>query len=343
MRGVRKLRAYTLSKLIGQALDDDVLDEYGAIVIPRHTVITEELIRRVSHHPISNIPRVQTQELTHIVDVAFEHMQTVFFRTRQMAKLELEFVRDHLLRPIQALSVAIDLQDLIRELRKKDQYTIEHSVAVAVLSTMLGRWLRFTDAEIQELSIAAMLHDIGKSRIPEEILQKPGRLTDDEYALMKRHTELGYQLLSETAGVSHVQARVALEHHERIDGSGYPRGLMGNQMERFSKLVAIVDVFHAMTSRRVYKDAVPFFQVLTELYDGQFGAFEPSMMHVFVSRIMENLIGAEVLLSDGRKARVRLLNQREPTRPLVQTGRHFVDLALDRTIKILDASPVLEQ
>lgn len=334
------MSGYKLSKLIGQVLEDNLLDEYGAIVIPRYTIITEEWVRRAAGHPIAEIPVAQAFEISRIVDAAFEAMQTLFFKTSQMARIELEFVHQNLLPPIQTLSMAADFQDLIRALRKRDLYTVEHSVAVAVLSTMFGHWLKLTDDEIRSLSMAAMLHDIGKSRVPEDILQKPGKLTDEEYTVMQRHTVFGYQLLSQTPGVTERQALVALQHHERIDGSGYPSGLVGAQTESFAKIVAIVDVFHAMTSKRVYKDAVPFYYVLSELSDGQFGAFDPAMMHVFVQRVMENLIGANVLLSDGRKARVVLLNDREPLRPLVQAGQAFIDLATTRDVKIVDATPV---
>lgn len=227
-------------------------------------------------------------------------------------------------------------------LRNHDEYTLTHSIGVAVLSTMLGKWLKFDDDKLERLSVAAVLHDVGKAKIPPELLQKPSRLTESEYIIMQRHTVFGYQLLQQTEGISEEQAKVALQHHERIDGSGYPQKLTGGEIHEFAKLVAVTDVFHAMASKRVYKDALPFFQVLSELYEGQFGLFDPVILQTFVSKLLQDLIGTEVLLSDGRRARVVLLNDKEPTRPLVQVGRQFVDLAVQRDIRIVDATPALQ-
>ncbi|WP_067618805.1 HD-GYP domain-containing protein [Alicyclobacillus acidiphilus] len=336
------MRAYTLLKQIGQVLEHDIVDEHGVVLIARNTVITEALVRKIGNHTIREDVHLGAEDLQHLVDGSLEAMDEVFFHARCQTKVHLEPVRRHLLPTIRRMAEMSDLPELLRMLRNHDEYTLTHSIGVAVLSTMLGKWLKFDDDKLERLSVAAVLHDVGKAKIPPELLQKPSRLTESEYIIMQRHTVFGYQLLQQTEGISEEQAKVALQHHERIDGSGYPQKLTGGEIHEFAKLVAVTDVFHAMASKRVYKDALPFFQVLSELYEGQFGLFDPVILQTFVSKLLQDLIGTEVLLSDGRRARVVLLNDKEPTRPLVQVGRQFVDLAVQRDIRIVDATPALQ-
>ena len=171
--------------------------------------------------------------------------------------------------------------------------------------------------DLLQLTAAALLHDVGKMLIPETITNKPGKLTSQEYAIMQKHTVYGYDILKDTVGITHRQALVALQHHERLDGSGYPTGIKEAHIDLFSRIVAVADVFHAMTSNRVYQDHSPFYQVLFQMEKDMFGELDPVVTMLFIEKTMNSLIGFPVLLTDGRSGTIRLVPKRIPTRPLI--------------------------
>ena len=188
--------------------------------------------------------------------------------------------------------------------------------------------------QLLQLTVAGLLHDVGKMLIPETILNKPGKLTYQEFIIMQKHTIYGYEILKETIGVTHRQALVALQHHERMDGSGYPMGIKGDKIDLFSRIVAVADVFHAMTSRRVYQDQFPFYKVVSEIERSMFDSLDPAISIVFIEKIMSALIGSSILLSDGRAGKIVMVPKNYPTRPLIQVGEEFIDLTIHSDLQI---------
>ncbi|MCD9022085.1 HD-GYP domain-containing protein [Cohnella silvisoli] len=189
-----------------------------------------------------------------------------------------------------------NLFGLFATLQSKDDYTYRHNLGVGVISTLIGQWLDMEESDLSELTMAATLHDVGKVKIPLDILNKPGKLTDEEYAMMKKHAEFGYEIIKQTPGTNHRQALVALQHHERQDGSGYPHGIQSSDIDLFSRIIAVADIFHAMSSRRSYRNASPFYDILRQMQNDTFGALDPEITRLFLGKIMQSLIGNEVLL-----------------------------------------------
>jgi putative nucleotidyltransferase with HDIG domain len=223
---------------------------------------------------------------------------------------------------------------LLTSLKSKDDYTYQHSFAVAVIATLIGKWLGLKETELSELATAALLHDIGKLKIPLDILNNPGKLTKDEYDFTKQHTLFGYELIKETAGCSHRQALVALQHHERQDGSGYPHGIGAHQIDLFSQIVCVADVFHAMTSKRAYRNAFPFYETLKQMHQNAFGVFDARIIHLFLNKMMQSLVGNQALLTDGRTGCITMINPEDPIRPLVRIEKAFVDLSKESTLHV---------
>ncbi|MDG0794880.1 HD-GYP domain-containing protein [Cohnella ginsengisoli] len=190
------------------------------------------------------------------------------------------------------------------------------------------------DDEVALLSLAASLHDVGKVRIPDEILLKPGRLTADEYAQMKLHTVYGYEILKANSKINPRVAQVALQHHERNDGRGYPYGIRNSEMDAMSRVVAVADIFHAMSSRRPYHEPMPFYRVVSEMRNGSFGELDPHIVGVFLEQIIRHLLGRQVKLSDGRWGEVVYLDPQEDMHPLVKVGDGFIDLKRERHLNI---------
>ncbi len=187
----------------------------------------------------------------------------------------------------------------LARLKTADDYTFMHSVAVCALMIALARQLGLDEAQVRDAGMAGLLHDLGKAMIPLEVLNKPGKLTDEEFDLVKTHPEEGYKLLLEGSGVSEMTKDVCLHHHEKIDGSGYPKGLNGETMSLFAKMGAVCDVYDAVTSNRPYKAGWDPAESIKRMAEWT-GHFDPLVFQAFVKSLGIYPIGSLVKLASGK-------------------------------------------
>ena len=187
----------------------------------------------------------------------------------------------------------------LARLKTADDYTFMHSVAVCALMIALARQLDLDEAQVREAGMAGLLHDLGKAMIPLEVLNKPGKLTDEEFALVKTHPEEGYKLLLEGSAVSEMTKDVCLHHHEKVDGSGYPKGLNGETMSLFAKMGAVCDVYDAVTSNRPYKAGWDPAESIKRMAEWK-GHFDPLVFQAFVKSLGIYPIGSLVKLASGK-------------------------------------------
>lgn len=269
-----------------------------------------------------------------MIDEVIVHVKEIFEEIRRTQKIPLYHIRKRIVPIILHMIEQPAILDLFVTLHRRDDYLYSHSLAVGVISALLGKWLAIQNSELLQLTTAAIIHDVGKVMIPASIINKPGELTAEEYEVMKRHTILGYELIKDTIGTNHNQALVALQHHERMDGLGYPLGINADRIGLFSRIVAIADVFHAMSSKQVYRHALPFYEVLSQMEQYAYGKLDTGIVRLFLKKIMQSILGYNVLLTDGRKGKVIYINPNCPTLPLVHIGDEFVDLSNNTDIKI---------
>ncbi len=214
----------------------------------------------------------------------------------------------------------LDKKDFVfalTQLRSVDDYTYQHSVNVGVLSLIIGIDLSLTKEELKNLGMGAILHDIGKIMIPEEIIKKPSKLTLEEFAEVKKHTEYGYEILVQT-DIEEEAARIALHHHEKYDGTGYCRGLRNTKIPLFARIVAVADVYDAMSNDRVYqKRFMPdkVFREITHLGDKH---FDTEIMETFARHINIFPTGTGVILNSGHRGIVLYQNKLYPESPIVR-------------------------
>lgn len=228
----------------------------------------------------------------------------------------------------------LHLLEMMQCLRGFDDMTYMHSMNVALISSIIGSWLGFSQEDLNVLSLCGLLHDIGKLSIPPEVIQKPGKLTDEEFQLIRSHPQLGYDILR-TKNLDERIKLAALQHHERFDGSGYPNHLEGSQIHQFSSIVSIADVYDAMTSNRVYRKGICPFTVIAT-FEKEKELYEPSILYTFMKRTIEAYVNTEVMLSNGEKGKVVLLNQNVLSRPVVITDKKTYDLSRDTSVDITD-------
>lgn len=223
-------------------------------------------------------------------------------------------------------ATTISMFDMLHNTRKITDSTFTHSMNVAIISRMIGMWLDYNQEALDILTLGGLLHDIGKCKIPPEILNKPGRLTANEFALIKHHPSLGYEMIKDQ-NLSMRVKEITLSHHERCDGSGYPLGLNGDQIDDYANIVAIADVYDAMTADRCYRRGVCPFEVIASFEQDGLEKFKPQFITGFLERIANTYIGNHVLLSNGSMGKIVLINKSHLTRPVIQTDTNrFINL-----------------
>lgn len=211
----------------------------------------------------------------------------------------------------------LHLLDMLQCMRGYDDLTYTHSMNVALICNVIGNWLRMDGDDLNVLITCGLLHDVGKLRIPSEIITKPGKLTEAEYEQVKNHPQYGYDILQGKNLDNRVKL-AALQHHERFDGKGYPERLSGSEIGYFSSIVAIADVYDAMTANRCYRKGICPFTVI-EMMEREKDSYEPSILYLFMERTIEAYLNTEVRLSNGEKGKVVLLNKSFVSRPVVIT------------------------
>jgi HD-GYP domain-containing protein (c-di-GMP phosphodiesterase class II) len=188
----------------------------------------------------------------------------------------------------------------------------------------MGKWLGLDEEEIENLILLGLVHDIGKTKIPPEILNSPNKLTYEEFMIMKRHPVYTYELLNNNSKFNEKMKRGALHHHERMNGTGYPARLRADSIPVYSRVTSISDVYDAMVSERLHKRAESPFKVLLQLQTDQFSGLDIRLMNIFNEQMPKELIGKSVLLSDGRAATVRHINDLKMEYPVVEVDNEII-------------------
>lgn len=235
----------------------------------------------------------------------------------------------------------------IARIREKDSYLLEHSLNVSILMSIFAKHLGLERDIIEQLATGALLHDIGKIKVPNEILNKPGKLTDDEYQQMMAHAKYSYEIVGES-GLGQIATEIAGFHHERLDGSGYPFGKQGDDLSQYVRMAAIVDVYDALTAERVYKVGLTPIRAFRILKEGTPGHYDADLLAHFINCIGVYPVGTLVKLKSERIGIVASSNPHEPLKPVVKVFYHAknmlytevkdIDLADKRVTDELEAA-----
>jgi putative nucleotidyltransferase with HDIG domain len=200
----------------------------------------------------------------------------------------------------------------------KDGYLYHHSVNVAITCLAMGTSLGLNQLQLIDLGVGAILHDIGKTRIPLGILNKPGELTLEEWEVIYEHPQLGFDILRNSYDISLLSAHIALQHHEKEDGTGYPRKISGEKIHFYGKIAAIADVYEALTAARSYKRALPPHEAVEYIMGNGGRHFNFELVQVFCKHMAPYPVGTSIRLSSGERAIVVKVNANYPQRPLIR-------------------------
>ncbi|MCR5580390.1 MAG: HD-GYP domain-containing protein [Pseudobutyrivibrio sp.] len=342
----------------GMILAEEILSPKGQVLAERGTAINAQQLLHVSYYGIQQlwiqdeedaieqyqfdapdefIGETQSWRIKNSQEFA-EFKRAYEKCSNQLEQIVYDFVNkqtplkdDELLKEIHTVfdkhSTGLGIMAMMLNIQELDTNTYKHSVNVAIISRVCGSWLGITDEkDLDVLTMCGLYHDIGKSLVPQEILTKPGQLNAEEFGRMAEHPLLGYNLLSDLPIDRRIKL-AALQHHERNDGSGYPYGLTKDFINKYSKIIAITDVYDAMTADRCYRAGICPFEVIAQFQRQDQTKYDQSILQNFLQNIAESYIGTGVLLSDNSRGLITLVKKNALSSPLVQLDNgEFVDL-----------------
>ncbi|WP_235973609.1 HD-GYP domain-containing protein [Peribacillus faecalis] len=301
--------------------------ENGDIFAPKEVIQVEEVVAAV---PETGFMSIYLE--------AIQHFKRLFNSWQAGFPVDLAEIRKIF---VPLLELALEnIQDVFStyQYSTKNEYFYHHLVSVGLISGVLGKELGLSKGDIVQVALAGCLSDIGMAKIPQRILDRNSALTFEEYSEIKRHPSLGYQLIKDSTTLKKAAKLAIIQHHERLDGSGYPSGERGNNIHLFSRIVTLADVFHAMASERLYRGRQSPYRVIETLMHDGFGKFDIKVLNTLISKVVQISIGSTVQLSDDRKGTVVFINNRYPTRPVVHLeDGSLVDLDRSRELFIIDA------
>lgn len=326
----------------------------GCLILANGTANLERYIRSLNRLGISEIyiedaisegidvPDAITMKTRNICK---DTLRKTFKDFTTNGKLQIENIHTAIDLVIEEILQNDDVLISLNDIGVADEYTYTHSVSTTVYALMLGQRLGWSKKMMEKLAMGTILHDIGKIYIDRDIMFKEGKLCDKEYEYVKKHTLLGYNALKSCKSLSELSRIIALTHHEHVDGTGYPRGLKGDELHQFSKVVAIADVYDALTSTRCYRAKWSNKQAMDMLVQSCGTQFDTELVCQFLQLIAVYPNGTQVKLSDGRTGIVKQQNQGMPLRPVVRIlkdsdgytiDRYDVDLMVELNIVIAE-------
>lgn len=242
-----------------------------------------------------------------------------------------------------------EIQVSLIDISSLEDNTFSHSVSTAVYSLLIARELELSQGMLEKLVAGALLHDVGKTVMDPGVLFKAGRLSDEEFEQIKLHTVFGYEMLQHCSTLTELSKQIALSHHERLDGSGYPNRLKGDEIHEFSRIVAIADVYDALTSDRCYREKWATNRAVDLLMEESGSHFDHDMVRIFIQQIAIYPNGSMVRLSNGYLALVVRQNKSSPLRPVVRVVRdsenrrvHFYEIDLMKELSVVIEESQLE-
>ncbi|HVJ47796.1 HD-GYP domain-containing protein [Desulfitobacterium sp.] len=276
---------------------------------------------------------IYTGVSTQTREAAFSTLRNLnhFVNEDQLNTVGAEKIQSVIEQMINDLLSSHDILSNITEIRDYDDYTYRHSINTTVIALLIGIAMGWSSPRLLELGMGVIMHDIGKVKIPQEILNKKGPLTELEFEEVKKHTEYGFKLLRSNRDFSLLSAHIAFQHQEKWDGTGYPRGLKGTEIHEYGRVAAIADVYEALTSKRVYREAMQPHEAYEYVMAQRGTHFEPRVLDVFAKSVAVYPSGSGVRLSNGQRGNVIRQNHNFPTRPYVRVT-HEGDIRLLRPI-----------
>ncbi|MBP2637122.1 MAG: hypothetical protein H6Q72_3029 [Firmicutes bacterium] len=328
----------------GMIIAQPVFSEKRQILLEQGAVVTADTIKQLTAWGVwgvsvacPNTPPFTNPDLFHMYNETLDVISSTFKKARRFKEVPLAECSELVGNYVELMIDIESVLDNLYRIRTHHEYTFTHSLHVAILTGLLGKWMGFTGSNLKNLILAGLLHDIGKALIPQRILDKPGPLTTAEMDIIKLHSTQGYNLLGNCIEIPEEVKLGVLQHHEREDGSGYPFGLKGKDISIYAKFVAIADVYDAMTTDRVYRAKHPPITTIHTMLTHMHTKLDSIICLTFSAKLQKFLLGSRVLLNNGLQGTVVQMPNIATARPVVRLDSGvLVDLDNDEKIIITE-------
>ncbi len=342
--GIRKISLMNATEHM--VLARDIVNAQDTVLVTAGTALRREILALLHKHEIASVwveaPAHQNQEISVVPSLIgaatrirmVQAMQNAF-RHRSGIALHLPFLRQCIHEVIQELARRDYLLIYLTDIRQKQDYLYGHCVDVGVLAVALGMAMGLPREEVYVLGIGGLLHDYGKIVVDNAILEKNGPLTPDEFEQVKRHAAVGYNILRTETKVDSRIALMALQHHERVDGRGYPWMTARDEIHPLARIVAVADVYDALITDRVYRPRITAHEAVKIVNAGSGTQFDPEVVAAFNRITVPYYIGSAVQLDNGVAGAVLRINSSNPARPVVWTRQGIVNLLYEPERKIV--------
>ena len=308
------------------------LDITHVVIDPTKTKIAEKSVNVVELETVDDFENTEKKhEQAHKASLDGELLkaQKLYTNAKDLQKKLIESISNK--QPISIETVKENTNEFINsifrnqdallcmlQLRIKDDYLMEHSLNVSILMGIFCKHLKIERSITEELVLGAFLHDLGKVLIPDHILHKPGKLSEEEYDIMKQHVNFGVKLLKSLSNIPDLALSMVQDHHERLNGTGYPNQLSGEQLSQYSRMIAIVDCYDAMTAERIYKSGMQPIQAFKILTKEASNSYDAELVEQFIQCLGLYPVGTLVKLKSGKLAFVSQVNLQKPLTPCVR-------------------------
>lgn len=257
---------------------------------------------------------------------------------------DIRFGRKLYLEPVNMCSIQIckyldkdtNILTFLNNVQDKNPYMYSHPVNVAFLSLLIGRWLNLDYSKLENLVRAGLLHDIGKAKIKDSLLNKADKLTLEEMEKLKTHPVISYKILDSVKIFDPEVLQGVVFHHERMDGSGYPLGIKKDKINLFSRIIAIADTFDAITANKAYRQKKSPLKAAEEIRANSFNQLDPYICKIFINKLVGFYRGREVLLSNEHVGNIVSISPIEITKPIVFCENEYLDLSIEKDIEVVE-------
>jgi putative nucleotidyltransferase with HDIG domain len=348
------LKRVQLNSKIGETASVDLYDNSGVLLLRKEQPITKEIRDLLKNREVFVLGKQKSMGSSEEKVISFpkdiytklvDSLWEIYHDAKPILPWQIKrtmFLVDTIVKELKSQKVHLGIGEghlSIEGLKQNDYGTFVHSVNVALLAALVGMRLGYTEKGLKSLILGALLHDVGKNKVPKEILNKPGKLSDEEFTIVKQHPRDGVEMLKKTRLTNCVMAMVS-QHHERWNGTGYPYGLSGNSIHKDAQIIAVTDVYEALTADRPYRKGLPHYHALEMIFALSGKDFNPQVVQAFRESLVVYPENAIVTLNTKEIGVIVSTPIEFPTRPLVRVlfnnGRFlnedvYIDLMQDLT------------
>lgn len=336
----------------GMVTAEDIYNYNNQLIIPKGLVLDDKTIAKLDYYSILSVRiedeqvQVDPDEKEYVrsySDKVKESPEFIRFKAEfdedveafkdvindvviKGSPLDVDKLMNHTLNILDIGATTPNLLDMLHCMREYDDATYVHCMNVALICNVMARWLRMSEEEICTATVSGLLHDVGKTQIPDDIIKKPSKLTPQEYSIIKRHPQAGYEILKKS-NLDPDILNAVLMHHERCDGTGYPLGLTGPQIPTYARIVSIADVYDAMTSARVYRGPLCPFKTIEIFEEEGLQKYDPQYIMTFLENVVNTYLLNSVRLSNGDRGTIVYINKDKLSSPTIRTETDFIDLS----------------